>query len=185
MKIRVNQLLLGLGAVILVVGSGLTWRALRVDPEQAAIDEGLDRLRSKSGAKSGANDRPRFIRPRGAFSSDASKPDEVREGWAEAELPRVGDPGELGPEEAVDNFKAAIAELEAAVEADGRLSAAQEAELYERATGSFTALSSWIDGADASDRAVLDDAYGQMMALMRQLDLDPPERNPDGVPIRR
>lgn len=182
MKVRLDHLLLGFGAVVLLVGALLTWRALRPEPEQADLDQGLERLRSKPAP--GASSRPRFIRPRGAFSSQ-ERPKE-REGWAEPQIPHeVGDPGELDPNEAVDNFKAVMEELETAATEGRRLSARERTELYNRATGSFTALSAWTDASDPSERALIDDAYAQMMSLMRELDLEPPSVDPDHNPLRR
>ncbi len=181
MRVRLDHLLLGVGAVVLLIGSLVAWRALRPDPKRAELDQGLERLREKPDAKH--RKVPQFIRPRGAFSSD-ERSDE-RRGWAEPQIPSVGDPGALDPSEAVNNFKDVLAELEAAVEDGRRLSELEQAELYNRATGSFTALSAWVDSNDPSERALMDDAYAQMMALMRQLDLEPTVRNPDGSPLRR
>jgi hypothetical protein len=182
MKVRVDHLLLGLGALVLLIGSLLAWRAFRPEPEQANLDQGLERLRSKPG--SSASQRPRFIRPRGAFSSSEERPKD-REGWAEPQTPQNADPGDLDAGEAVDHFKAVIDELEAAVADGRRLSKRERSELYNRATGSFTALSAWTDGSDPNDRALMDDAYARMMSLMRELDIEPPRRDPDGSPIRR
>lgn len=183
MKVRVDHLLLSLGGLVLLVGSLLAWRALRPDPEQAELEQGLEQLRSKE--QPGAKKVPRFLRQRGAFSS-AEERREARTGWSESDDPRlVGDPGELGPDEAVDNFKAVIAELEAAAEDGRRLTRRERSELYNRATGSFTALTTWTDASDPSDREVIDDAYAHMMSLMRVLELEPPGINPDGVPVRR
>jgi hypothetical protein len=181
-KVRVDHLLLGIGAFVLLIGSLLAWRALRPDPEQVELDRGLERLRDKPRANS--KEPPRFIRPRGAFSESADRQDQ-REGWSDSETSRAGDPNELGPEQAVDNFKDVLAELETAVENGGRLSELDQAELYNRATGSFTALSTWVDANDPSERALLDDAYSQMMGLMRQLDLEPPPNDPDRSTLRR
>ena len=60
-----------------------------------------------------------------------------------------------------------------------------KAELYNRATGSFNALSAWTDGSNPADRALIDDAYSRMMSLMRELDLEPPRHDPDHNPLRR
>lgn len=184
LTVRVDHLLLGLGAVVLLVGSLLAWRAFRPDPEQAELDQGLERLRSKSSPD--GSQRPRFMGRRWA-----SSPSGEREGWADSQTPQVaiddplGDPGALDADEAVDNFMAAMEELEA-VQAEGRrLSKRERSELYNRASGSFTALSAWTDGSDPHDRALIDDAYARMMSLMRELDLQPPRRDPDGSPIRR
>lgn len=182
MKVRLDHLLLGVGAVVLLIGSLLAWRALRPEPEQADLDQGLEQLRSKPAP--GASKRPRFIRPRGAFSSSQERPTE-REGWVDSQTPHAGDPGELDPNEAVDTFKAVMDELESAATEGRRLSARERTELYNRATGSFTALSSWTDGSDPRERALIDDAYARMMSLMRELELEPPRVDPDGSPLRR
>jgi hypothetical protein len=183
MRIRVDHLLLGFGAMVLLTGSLLAWRALRPDPEQAEFDQGLERLRAKPAASSNA--KPRFVRTRGAFSSSDGERREDPEGWVDPQTPHVGDPGELDASEAVDTFKAVMAELETAVEDGRRLSKREQAELYNRATGSFTALSAWTDGSDPADRALIDDAYSRMMSLMRELDLEPPRLDPDHNPMRR
>ncbi len=180
MKVRVDHLLIGVGAVILLLGSIVAWRALRPDPAEAGPEAGLERLRDKPG---GAG-LPRFIRRGDAFSS-ANERGERREGWVESQTAQAGDPGELGADEAVDEFQAALSELEAAVDDGRRLSEREQAELYNRATGSFTALSAWANADDPSDRAALDDAYGRMMALMRQLELEPPQVDPDATTLRR
>ena len=182
LRVRVDHLLIGVGVVAAVVGSVVAWRALRPPPAQAELDEGLDRLRSKAGPSgdSAGGDKPRFIRPRGAFASDDHEPQRV--GWAEPQTPQRRDPNDLDPVEAVDEFKTAMAELEAAVEAGGRLSKREQGELYNRATGSFTALSAWVDANDPTERQLMEDAYAEMMRLMRQLDLDPPNHHPEGHP---
>lgn len=180
LKVRVDHLLLAVGGLILLIGSLVAWRALRPDPEQAELDSGLEQLRDKPGK---ARAQPRFVRPRGAFSSGSDR-SEQRQGWANAE-PTAGDPGELGPDQAVDDFKAVIAELEAAVDEGRKLSELEEAELYSRATGSFTALSAWVDGSNRREQTLLDDAYTQMMGLMRRLDIEPPPHDPDPSPLRR
>jgi hypothetical protein len=185
LRVRVDHLWMVLGAALLVTGSVVAWRALApdaVDPD-AELDAGLERMRSKS-AKSGPSSAPpRFVRPL-VHNSDPYGSGEGRVGWAE-QAPTISDPGQLGPDEAVDEFQAVVAELEVAIEDGRRLSKREKAELYNRATGSFTSLSSWIDASSSSERALMDDAYAQMIGLMRQLDLQPPERHPDGALVRR
>ena len=112
LKVRLDRLLLGVGALVLLVGALLAWQALRPDPEQAELDRGLEQLRAKPGART--YDRPRFIRQRGNFSG-ASERSDAREGWAESQTPQAGDPGDLDAVEAIDTFQAVIDELEAAV----------------------------------------------------------------------
>jgi hypothetical protein len=179
LKVRVDHLVIGVGAVLLLIGSVVAWQALRPDPEQAELDDGLERLRSSSGDPA-HQAKPRLVR---GFVQGRSRTDE-RQGWSASELP-AGDPNEVGPDQAVDEFKAAISELEAAVARGGKLSDHEQAELYNRATGSFTALSTWIDASDASEREVIDDAYAQMMSLMKQLEFEPPQHDPDAMPLRR
>lgn len=183
LKVRVDHLLLAVGGLVLVIGSLLAWRALRPDPERAELDRGLEELRDKPSNK--PRTAPRLVRPRGAFSSGSTSDSAgEREGWANVEA-SAGDPGEVGPDQAVDEFKTVIAELEAAVDEGRKLGELEQAELYNRATGSLTALSAWVDGSNPRERALLDDAYTQMMGLMRQLDIQPPQHDPDRNPLRR
>lgn len=165
--------------MIVIVAALLTWRALRPDPERAELDEGLERLRQKDSSGPSARARPpRFVRP---LRSSARVGEQV----AIPQAPPDGDPGDLDPDEAIASFKQVLGELEAAVETDRKLSPREEAELYNRATGSFTALSAWVDAGDPTDRALMDDAYAQMKSLMRELDIQPPAVDPDGPPVRR
>ncbi|HLT39233.1 MAG TPA: hypothetical protein VK034_23275 [Enhygromyxa sp.] len=180
MKVRIDHLLLGFGAVVLLIGGVWSWRALRIDPEQAELEEGLERLRSKPHQRS----TPRFLHQRGSYSG-ASEQSYERQGWVESQTPQAGDPGDLDRNEAIDTFQAVLDELEAAVDDGRRLSELEQAELYNRATGSFTALSAWTDGSDPNDRALIDDAYARMMSLMRELKLEPPRVDPDHNPLRR
>ena len=181
LRIRLDHLLLGLGAVALLLGALLSWRALRPDPEQAELEQGLERLRSKPGLRKPGG--PRFIRSTGGFARNEQT--EERQGWVESEPPQIGDPGDLDAAEAIDTFQAVISELEAALDVGRRLGADERAELYNRATGSFTALSAWTDSSNPDERALLDDAYARMMALMRELKLEPPRNDPDYNPLRR
>jgi hypothetical protein len=181
LRIRLDHLLLGLGAVVLLVGALLTWRALRAGPEQAELDEGLERLRNKPILRKPGG--PRFIRASGGFAGSEQVAE--REGWAESELPQMGDPGDLDASEAIDTFQAVLAELEAALDEGRRLGEHERSELYNRATGSFTALSAWTDSRNPDERVLLDDAYARMMALMRELKLEPPRNDPDYNPLRR
>jgi hypothetical protein len=186
LRVRVDHLWIAAGAVFLVIGSVFAWRALapeEVDPD-VELDAGLERMRSKSHKSGSSNPSPKFVRPL-LHTGNAYESSDQRVGWNEPQTPNIGDPGQLGPDEAVDEFKAVVAELEAAVEDGRRLSKREQDELYNRATGSFTALSSWVDASNSSERALMDDAYAQMMTLMRQLDFKPPEHHPDGALVRR
>ncbi|PRP96775.1 hypothetical protein ENSA5_35490 [Enhygromyxa salina] len=179
LKIRVDHLLITVGGVIVLVAAVLTWRALRSPPERDPLDEGLEQFRAKKGNRQAARP-PRFVRP-----YHASKPrehDDPGEGRFVPTPPPQEDPGALGPDEAIDSFQEVLGELEAALEDGRRLSAREEAELYNRATGSFTALSSWVDASDPTERALMDDAYLQMKSLMRELDIQPPVHDPEARP---
>jgi hypothetical protein len=174
LRIRVDHLVLGVGGAVLLVVAVFGWRAMQHDPDpQAEIEQGRERVRAKQGGA--VTQTPRFVR--GVYSGAAQ---EEGEGKAVFVAPPQSDPGELGPAEAVDSFQQVIGELEAAL-ADGRkLSATEEAEFYNRATGSFTVLSSWVDPNDPSERAMMDDGYAQMISLMRSLDIRPPAHETDG-----
>jgi hypothetical protein len=174
LRVRVDHLVLGVGSVVVLVGALLTWRSLQPDPdEQAEIEQGRERVRAKQ--SSTPTRPPRFAR---GFYSGAPQED-WGEGKAVFEAPPQKDPGQLGPSEAVESFQQVIGELEDALENKRRLSKNEEAEYYNRATGSFTVLSSWVDPSNPSERAMLDDAYAQMTALMRELDIRPPTRDTD------
>ena len=173
LRVRVDHLVLGVGAVAVVVGGLLAWRAMQPDADkEAEIEQGLERVRAKQGA---TRSHPRFTR--GMFSG---APDEG-EGKFSFEPPPPIDPGAPAASEAVDAFQQVIGELEAALESGRKLGSRERAELYQRATGSFTAMSAWVDPNEASERAMMDDAYAQMMALMRELDIRPPRRDPDQI----
>jgi hypothetical protein len=173
LRIRVDHLVLGVGSVVVLVAGLLTWRALQPDADQQAeIEQGLERVRAKQGTPP---TRPRFVR---GFYSGAPE-EEWGEGKLAFEPPPQKDSGDVGPAEAVDSFQQVIGELEVALASGRRLSARERGEYYNRATGSFTALSSWVDPSNPSERAMLDDSYAQMMALMRELDIQRPTRDPD------
>lgn len=174
LRIRVDHLVLGVGGVVLVIAAVFGWRALRPDPEQQAeVEQGRERVRAKQG--DAVTQPPRFRR---GFYSGAGKSDEG-EGKAVFETPPQTDPGELGPAEAVDSFQQVIGELEAALASRRKLSKSESAEFYNRATGSFTAMSSWVDSSNPSERAMMDDAYAQMTSLMRELKIRPPAHDTD------
>jgi hypothetical protein len=175
LRVRVDHLVFGVVGVAVLVGAVFGWRAMQPDPDQQAeIEQGRARVRAKQGTE--MTRPPRFVR--GVYSGAAQ---EQGEGKAVFEAPPQKDPGDVGPTEAVDSFQQVIGELEGVLESGRKLSASEEAEFYNRATGSFTALSSWVDPSDPSERAMLDDAYAQMMSLMRSLDIRPPARDPDAL----
>lgn len=172
LRIRVDHLVLAFVGVSLLVGGFLGWRAMRPDRDkEAEIEQGIERVRAKGSSSSRTP--PRFAR---GYHSGA--PDEG-EGKVVFQPPPQIDPGEPGSSEAVDAFQEVIEELEAALESGRKLGARERAELYNRATGSFTAMSAWVDPNEPSERAMMDDAYAQMMFLMRELDIKPPKRNND------
>jgi hypothetical protein len=174
LRVRVDHLVLGVGSVMVLVVALLTWRSLQPDPdEQAEVEQGLERVRAKQ--SSAPTRTPRFAR---GFYSGAPQEDRG-EGTAVFEPPPQKDPGDVGPAEAVESFEQVIGELEDALENKHRLSKNEAAEYYNRATGSFTVLSAWVDPSNPSERAMLDDAYAQMTALMRELDIRPPKRETD------
>lgn len=179
LRIRLDHLLLGVGAVALLLGALWAWRTTRADTEQPQLDGGLERLRQKPGPRKPVG--PSFLRGSGGFSSERAS--EERQGWAESHPPHLGDPGELDAAEAIDTFQAVLDELETALDEGRRFSRLERAQLYNRATGSFIALSAWTDGSDPNDRALLDDAYARMMALLRELKIEPPRHDPDYNPM--
>lgn len=175
LRIRVDHLVYAGLALLLVAGGFAAWRVWgKSTREQDELDARLDSLRD--------NDRhrptPRFVKPvrRGSPSEHDSRR-EIGEGVAVPLPPRQGDPGELDADEAVDAFQEVLAELTDAVDNDRKLSQREQWELYNRATGSFTALSVWVDPNDPTERALMEDAYQQMKSLMGELDLDRPPRH--------
>ena len=80
--------------------------------------------------------------------------------------------GEMSPEEAMDSFRDALAALDDALEQELELSERQQYELYNQASGSFTALSRYADLRDPSEARHLEEAYAQMKQRMAALDLD-------------
>lgn len=172
MKVRLDRLVMAGGVVILVLAGLLTWQLLHdeAEPEVAPLDERLDSLR----------DKPRAARAQPRERWPATRPDdpvrasEIGEGVAVPKPELGSDPGELGPEEAVDTFKIVLGELEAAAASGQALTRREQWELYNRATGSFTALSAWVDVSDPKERALMEDAYRQMTSLMAELELERP-----------
>lgn len=170
LRIRVDHLVFGAVGIALVVGGVITWRATRPDPDEVAeVRAGRERVRAK-GSSSASKRPPRFVR---GYWSGAPGEGEAK---AVFQPPPQFDPGDPGAAEAVDAFESVIAELEAALESGRRLGRRERAELYARATGSFTAMSAWVDPSEPSERAMMDDAYAQMMALLRELGIRPPKR---------
>lgn len=189
LKVRVDHLLIGVGTLVVLIGALISWRAMDPEPERAELKAGLDSLRDNEQVAKDRQAKPHFLRPDGAFSSPDRARDRIGntggEGRAIAKIARKGDPGELGPKEAVEEFKSVLAELESAVDDGRQLDAREAAEFYNRATGSFTALSDWTDGNDPTQRALMEDAYAQMKSLMRELDIQRPAIDPSPAPARR
>jgi hypothetical protein len=180
LRIRVSDLALGVG-VVMMLGSFAWWWSTRPDPElERQISAGEQSLEHKPGTRRAL---PRFAR--GYYSGASIEQRERGEGVAEFRPPQLTDPGDLGPAEALASFQQVIGELEQISNDERKLSKAERAELYNRATGSFTALSAWVDPANADEQAMMNDAYAQMAALMRELDIRPPKVDPDYNPVRR
>jgi hypothetical protein len=184
LKLRVDHLLIAVGGLVVVVAAVLVWQARGPDSERAELDQGLERIGDKDRAGQVTQPRPpRFVRPLHSPSYGGAR--DPREQVAVPQPPPEGDPGALDADEAIASFQQVLGELETAVASGRKLSPREEAELYNRATGSFTALSAWVDGGDPTERALMDDAYAQMKSLMRELDIQPPAVNPDPSPTRR
>jgi hypothetical protein len=159
----------------------VAWRLTAPDGEQAELEQGLEQLREK---KTGHRKPPRFVRPFHSMTPRGPGAGEEESRPVFVPQPQK-DPGDLGPDEAIDAFEGVMDELEQAAASGRRLDTYERAELYNRATGSFTALSAWVDGGDASERALMEDAYARMMSLMRELKIQPPPVAPEGQRIRR
>jgi hypothetical protein len=84
------------------------------------------------------------------------------------------DPGLLGPEDAKEAFQAVLSELDASLAEERRLSRREKKELYNRATGSYTALLTYVDGSDPTQRKFLDEAHAALLHRMAELKLDRP-----------
>lgn len=176
LKVRVSTLILAGSALVLSVGGFVAWRKLVAEPkaERAALDEGLDELEER--AKRDRSKTPRFVKSMYSGSSDDARRSEQGEGLA---VPQVanqgeGDPWELGPDEAVASFQRALEDLEAALDLDRPLTRVEQDALYNRATGSFEAMSNYVDGSSPDDRALMEDAYLHMKTLMAELRLERP-----------
>ena len=177
LKIRVDHLLLAVGGLILVVGGIWAWQSRRPDAEQTELDAKLERMGERHASQ--GSRAPRILRPYLKTSAAGGDDD------PQLPLRPPANSEAVGPEEAIDDFRTIMAELEDALEDNRKLSRAEKAELYNRASGSFTAMSAWIDADDATERALMDDAYAQMRSLMRELDIEPPRHDPDHNPLRR
>jgi hypothetical protein len=172
MKVRVLHLIYGLAGVTAVVGGLWLWRTLDERESERELDDGLAELRQDARGR----ERPVFLRPLGR---QASTREEIARDHV-FEPPGGTDPGELDAAEAIDAFTGVMNELEQAVDEERVLGETESAEYYERATGSFKAMSAWADGSNASERALLEDAHQRMLDLMRRLDIRPPAREVDG-----
>jgi hypothetical protein len=185
LKLRVDHLLIGLGGLVIVVVAVMVvmaWRARGPDLDHAELDQGLEHMRDNDRSAEVTQPRPpRFVRPLHSSSHGGDRRDQV----SLPQPPPEGDPGSLDADEAVASFKQVLGELETVAASGRKLSPREEAEFYNRATGSFTALSAWVDGSDPTERALMNDAYAQMKSLMRELDIQPPPVDPDGRPARR
>lgn len=181
LKLRVDHLLFG-GVAVVLLGSGLwVWRThgSAQTGEDGETEEQRARAERRTSAKRG--DVPRFTR---GFHRSIEQ-EERGEGVVIYRPPPQADPGDLSASEAVQAYEAIVAELEATLESGRELSERERAELYNRASGSLTALSAWADPAKSEERAMVDDAYLQLKSLMRELDLRPPKHDPDPPLMRR
>jgi hypothetical protein len=179
MKVRVIHLIYGLVGVTALVGGLWLWHLQGERRDEQELDEGLAELGQE--ARGRERDRPVFLRQVGRHAG-------TREEVARENVfmpPPGGDPGELDAQEAIDAFTGVMDELEQIVEDERELDDQESAEYYNRATGSFKAMSAWIDGSDPRERALLDDAHKQMLDLMRRLDIRPPARELDGFVTAR
>ena len=185
LKIRVDHLVIGAISLTLVGGGLWLWRAKRVEErQQAELDEGLERMRGRSSGSSAdlwsqAGDK-RFVR-----SYHQGERVEQGEGIAVHVPPPQEDPGDLDADEAVQAYRSILADLENAAEEGRALSKREQAEYYNRASGSLTALSAWADPNSPEDRALMNDAYLQVKTLMRELEIEPPRVDPDPQPMPR
>lgn len=181
LRIRVSHLLLALGGVVLLIAAVLGVRAWRSESaHEQQVNEGLESLREQP--RPGAQRPPRFMR--GHHFKPKPEADNIGEGVAMFEPPPIADPGDLGPAEAAASFEAVLGELQQLADDERRLSKQERAELYNRATGSFTAMSAWVDPSDANEQAMMNDAHAQMLVLMRELDIEPPPVDPDRSTFR-
>jgi hypothetical protein len=171
MRIRVLHLY-ALAGVTASVAAVWVWRSLDEGRDEREFDEGLADLRKDARSR----ERPTFMRgvERGAETREEIARHQV------FEPPAGSDPGDLDAVEAVDAFTGVMDELEQAVQDERVLSEAESAEYYERASGSFKAMSAWIDGGDPRERQLLEDSHQRMLDLMRKLDIRPPARELDG-----
>lgn len=177
MKVRVVHLIYGFAGVTALVAGVWLWQGheeQKAEQAERELDEGLAEL--GKGKQARGRERPDFLRPVGrhAATREQVARDQV------FEPPSGSDPGELDAVEAVDAFTGVMDELEQAVEDERVLGEAESAEFYERANGSFKAMSAWVDGADPRERALLEDSHQRMLDLMRKLDIRPPARQLDG-----
>ena len=187
LKVRVDHLVMASVALALVGGGVWMWRSLRVEDQQAELDDGLERIRGRR-SKTGSDAKMRGEGPNSAriFKGfHASARAEIGEGERVYMPPPQADPGDLDASEAVDAYESVVADLEQALETERELSEREQGELYNRASGSLTALTAWADPKDPHDRALMDDAYIQLKSLMRELDIQPPRHNPDPAPMPR
>lgn len=173
MKVRVLHLIYGLVGVTALVGGVWLWQSNDERREERELDQGFAELRQDASGR----ERPSFLRR--PVGRDASTREEVARALVFTPPPG-GDPGELDAQESVDAFTDVMDELEQAVDDERKLSDEESAEYYNRANGSFKAMSAWVDGGSPRERALLEDAHKKMLGLMRKLDIQPPARELDG-----
>lgn len=176
LKIRLDHLLMLAGALVLGVGAIVVWRVAIPEVERRQLDDKLDELGDARGTErssdksSAGRRRSPWLRP--TTGSRGFGEAGYEQGVGEvAPAPEV-DPGQLDADAAVAAFQGALDALEQAADSDGILTPRERRELYNRATGSFMAMSTWINGRDPDERAVLEDAYLHMKVLLQELDLE-------------
>lgn len=172
MQIRVTHLVLGLVAASALGFAVWAWRSASERQDQRReLDQGLADLREDVGERE--RKQPLFVRRQVERSEESAR-----------ELvftpPPGGDPLEPSAQEAVDAFTEVLDELEQALDEERKLSPVERDEYYERATGSFKAMSAWVDASNPNERALLEDSHAQMKDLMRRLGIKPPAREIDG-----
>ncbi len=172
MKVRVLPLILA--GVGLTLGISLwLWRSHTERRDERELDQGLSEIgqgqrRERSG-RARANDSENS----GLGRRTASAHEEIARELVFTPPPG-GDPGELDAQESVEAFTEVMDELEQAADDDRKLDREESAEYYNRANGSFKAMSAWIDGNDPRQRGLLEKAHKQMLDLLRRLDIRPP-----------
>lgn len=171
MRIQHRHLALGFAGAAALAFAVWAWRSASERERERNLERELGELHDDSATRK--RQPPPLVRRQLERSEESARA-------AVFSPPAGGDPLEPSAHEAIEAFDAVIDELELALDDERKLSPVERDEYYERATGSFKAMSAWIDGSSASERRLLEDSHKQMMELMRKLDIKPPEREIDG-----